>query len=250
MTTDVQPSSPPNPPPEKKPNVFQRIAGVLFAPAETFQDIARRPDVLGPLLFILVVGYLSTAVLMPKLDLSTMLTQQAEKMRERDSNMSDEQIAQMERITAAGAKVMFWVFPVLFVLWYVIVAGALLLAFKLMDGEGTFKQAFSVTLYSWMPMVLLGILSTIIALARGSFDPVMAATIVKSNPAFLADMKEQPVLFALLSSLDLFTIWMLALLIVGCAAMAKTSKTKAAAIVISLWIALTVAKLGMAALNS
>ena len=34
------------PQPEKKQNVFERMAGVLFAPAETFQNIVRRPDIL------------------------------------------------------------------------------------------------------------------------------------------------------------------------------------------------------------
>lgn len=238
------------PTPDKKQNVFERIAGVLFAPAETFQDIVRRPDILGPLLFILIIGYISTAVIIPKIDFTSMMEQQAAQMRKQNPNMSDEQAAQMERITSASVKVMSWVLPVLMVAWYAIVAGVLLLAFRLLGGEGNFAQAFSVTLYAWMPMVLLGILSTIIVLARGTFDPVTAATLVKSNPAFLVDMKEQPLLFSLLSSLDLFTIWMIALLIIGFAAMAKVSKAKAAAIVISLWMALIVVKLGFAAIGA
>ena len=45
MTVDIQPMTPgAPPPPDKKQNVFERIAGVLFAPADTFQEIVRRPD--------------------------------------------------------------------------------------------------------------------------------------------------------------------------------------------------------------
>lgn len=235
---------------DRKQNVLERIAGVLFAPAETFQNIVRRPDVLAPLLLIVILGYLSTAVIMPKIDMASMMEQQAAQMRKKNPNMSEDQLAQMERISSAGVKVMSWVLPVLMVAWYAIMAGALLLAFRLLGGEGNYKQAFSVTLYAWMPMVLLSILSTIIVLARGTFDPVTAATLVKSNPAFLVDMKEQPILYSLLSSFDLFTIWMIVLLIVGFATMARVSKAKAAAIVISLWIALIVVKLGFAALGA
>lgn len=238
------------PQPEKKQNVFERMAGVLFAPAETFQNIVRHPDILAPLLIIVILGYISTAVIMPKIDMTSMMEQQAAQMRKQNPNMSEDQVAQMERISAAGVKVMSWVLPVLMVAWYAIMAGVLLLAFRLLGGEGNFKQAFSVTLYAWMPMVLLSILSTIIVLARGTFDPVTAATLVKSNPAFLVDMKEQPLLFSLLSSFDLFTIWMIALLIIGFATIARVSKAKAAAIVISLWIALIVVKLGFAALGA
>ena len=62
------------------------------------------------------------------------------------------------------------------------------------------------------------------------------ATMVKTNPGFLADMKTQPMLFALLSSLDIFTIWTIVLLIIGFAALARVSKAKAAAIVITWWV--------------
>jgi hypothetical protein len=245
MTTDAA-----EVPPGKKQNVFSRIAGVLFAPAETFQDIVRRPDIIGPLLVIVITGYIFTAVMVPRFDFESMMAQQSEQMAKQGRNMSEEQRAQMERITMAGAKVFSWVMPVLMVAWYAIMAGVLLLAFRLMGGEGNFKQAFSVTLYAWMPMVLLTILSTIIVFARGTFDPVTAATLVKSNPAFLVDMKEQPLLFSLLSSFDVFTIWTVALFIVGFAIMARVSKAKAAAIVISLWLALVVVKLGFAAIGA
>src|SRR5215213_7215426 len=109
MTTEVQQSPPGSPPPpDKTKNVFERIAGVLFAPAETFQDIARRPDVLWPLLILLLVGYVSTGVIMSKVDFSSVMAQQQEQMRKRNPNMSEDQMAQMERITSASMKVFSW----------------------------------------------------------------------------------------------------------------------------------------------
>jgi Yip1 domain len=245
--TDIHPGAPPLTEPPKK-NVFERIAGVLFAPAETFQDIARRPDILGPLLVILIIGYVCTALVMPKLDIGAITAQQAEQMRKQNPNMGDEQIAQMEKITAASTKIFGWLGPLFGVIWYAIVAGALLLAFRMMGGQGTYKQAFSATLYAWIPLVLFSIISAVVIMARGSFDPTTAATLVKSNPAFLVDMKEQPILFALLSSFDIFTIWTIFLLIVGFATLSKTTKAKAATIVIALWAVVIVIKLGFAAL--
>jgi hypothetical protein len=249
MTTDIQQSPPGAPPPDtKKKNVFERIAGVLFAPAETFQDIARRPDILGPLLIILLIGYASTFLVMPKLDMSSVTAQQIEQMRKQNPNMGDEQVAQMERMTAASAKVFGWLGPVFGVAWYAILAGILLLAFRLFGGEGTYKQAFSTTLYAWIPLVLFGVIVCVVVVARGTFDPMTAATLVKSNPAFLVDMKEQPILFSLLSNFDVFTIWTIFLLIIGFSTLSKTSRAKAATIVLSLWAAMIVVKLGFAAL--
>jgi hypothetical protein len=249
MTTDSQ-QSPPGalPTDTKKKNVFERIAGVLFAPAETFQDIARRPDILGPLLIILLVGYVCTFLVMPKLDISSITAQQSEQMRKQNPNMGEEQRAQIERMTAASAKVFGWIGPLFGVAWYAIVAGVMLLAFRLLGGEGSYKQAFSTTLYAWMPLILFGVILGVVVMARGTFDPTTAATLVKSNPAFLVDMKEQPILFSLLSNFDVFTIWTLFLLIVGFGTLSKTPRAKAATIVLSLWAVMIVVKLGFAAL--
>jgi hypothetical protein len=251
MTSDIHQSPPGDPPPpEKTKNLFERIAGVLFAPAETFADIARRPDILGPLLLILAIGYISTALIMPKMDFAAMTAMQAEQMRKQNPNMGEEQIAQMERITIASAKVFGWLAPIVLLAWYAIVAGVLLLAFRLFGGQGTYKQAYSTTLYAWMPLVLFSIILCIVVAARGTFDPTTATTLVKSNPAFLVDMKEQPILFALLSSFDLFTMWTIALLVIGFATLSKTPIAKSAAIVILLWMAMIVVKLGGAALGA
>lgn len=251
MTTDTQQSPPGAPLPDIKPkNVFERIAGALFAPVETFQDIARRPDILAPLLIILVIGYVTTFMVIPKMDMSSITAQQIEQMRKQNPNMGEEQVAQMERFTAASGKVMGYVGPLLGAIWYAILAGILLLAFRLFGGEGTYKQALSATLYAWIPLVLFGILLTIIVLARGTFDPSTAATLVKSNPAFLVDMKEQPILFSLLTNFDIFTMWTIFLLIVGFSALSKTSRAKAATVILGLWVAMIVVKLGFAALTA
>jgi len=249
MTTDIQnPSQPPGSP--EPGNVFTRIAGVLFSPGETFAAIVKRPDIVGPLLIIVLIGYATTALIMPRFDYEALLAQQAEQMRKSNPDMSDEQLAQVARFTRASAQVFGWISPIALIAMYALIAGVLLLAFRLFGGEGRYAQAFSVTLYAWMVMVLGSIVTTVVIVARGSFDPATAATLVKSNPAFLVDLKEQPVLFSLFSSLDLFTIWFLVLLSIGFAAMSRLSKAKAATLVFSLWLALVLIKVCYTALTA
>lgn len=231
-------------------NVFARFAGALFSPGETFAEIARRPDVLWPLLVLVLLGYLSTALIVPRLDMESMAAAQAEAMRKQQPNMSDADLERIQRITAAGTKVTMWVGPLLSILFYMAIAGVLLLAVRMMGGEGTFKQAFSTTLYAWTPMLLFSLVMLIVIVARGSFDPTTAATLVKSNPAFLADMKEQPVLFSLLASLDVFTIWCVALLIAGFTAVSKLRLSSVTGIVVTLWIVFIMIRLGFAALSA
>ena len=251
MSVDAIPA-PPAPPslPERKPNVFERVAGVLFSPGETFRDIARRPDIVGPLLLLVVFGFIATALILPRFDFEAMTAQQTAAMKKQNPNMTDDDAERIAKFGKASATVMAWVSPLLQLAWFALVAGVLLLAFRMFGGEGTFKQAFSVTLYSWIPRLLQSVVMVIVVLARGTVDPMSMATVVKSNPAFLVDMSEQPVLFSLLSSFDLFAIWSLVLFVIGFSAMAKTSKGKAAAIVVSLWLVTIAIKLGFAALGA
>jgi hypothetical protein len=244
------PLVPPAELPVKQKNVFARIAGVLFAPAESFEEIARKPDVLAPLLVLTVIGFLTVAAIAPRFDVSSILANQREAMEKQNPKMADADFERIGRITSAFAKVFFWLSPLLNAILYVIVAAVLFFAFRLMAGEGSFHQAMSATLYAWIPLALFSIVLAIVVVAQGTFDPITAATTVKSNPAFLADFKEQPVLFAFLSSLDLFMIWTLVLCVYGFAALSRLPRARSAAIVFSLWITFLLIRLGFAALGA
>jgi hypothetical protein len=251
MSSSLPAGTPPSQPAEPKPNPFARITGVLFSPNETFASIARRPDWVVPLLLILVVGYATTFFFLPRLDWDAVSAVQAEQMKAKNPQMSQEDIDRVSRMSQAIGKVIGWIAPILAAIWYAIVAGVLLLAFRLFGGEGTFKQAFSATLYGWVPLVIYGIVATVVAVARGGkIDPTQIATLVKSNPAFLLDMKAHPALFSLLSAFDVFTIWTVVLLIIGFAALSRVSKARAATIIVSLWLVIVLIKSGFAAMGA
>jgi hypothetical protein len=237
-------------PTAKPKNVLARIGGVLFSPGETFEDIVRKPDVLAPLIILLVIGYICTFMLMPIIDWDSIITAQTDAMRAKNPNIDNATIEKVESMTRSIGKVTGYIGPLFGLIAWLVVAGALFLAFRAMGGAGTFKQAFSITLYSWIPLTICSILMSAIAYAKGSFNPMMAPVIVKSNPAFLVDMKEQAGLFSLLSAFDLFTIWTIVLLVIGFAVMSKFSKVKSAAIIVTLWLAVVLVKAGFAAMGA
>lgn len=248
MTIENAGYTPPAPPAEPPAqNTFQRIAGVLFAPADTFRDIARRPDIVMPLIILVIIGFVTSALIIPRMDFEAAFREQ---MASQNSKMSDADLDRAAKMGSAFGKVMAWTGPVWGILIWAVIAGVLLLAHRLFGGEGNFKQAFSTVLYSWIPLTINGIVTGIVAVARGEIDPTTMQTLVKSNPAFLVDMKENPILFSALSSLDLFTIWTLILLIIGFATLSRLSRAKSAAIVISLWLLTVVVKLGFAAMGA
>lgn len=244
IVTPVTPEvAPPAAPEEPKPNPFARLAGVFFNPVATMESIARRPDWLVAMLIVMALSFVTNYLAMPHLD---MVTEMTERMSEQ--GMSEEQIGEATERIEKMQKVMGPVSVALTPVWIALLAGILFLAFKVFGAAGTFKQAFAVTTYAWLPLVLKGILTTLLVMRRSDVQMSELMTIVRSNPAFLVDAKEQPAAFAFLSSIDIFTIFIIFLLVIGFAALARVSRGRAAALIVSLWLIVVLGKTGLASL--
>jgi hypothetical protein len=230
--SDVPGSAPAAPAP--KPNSFQRVIGVLFSPNETFASIARQPDWLVPLALILVVSLVSGIVFAQRVDFGAPIREAMDQ----NKNVTPEQAERAVRIGASVAKVITYFAPILSLIVLLIIAGVVLIAFRVLGGEGDFRQALSVTSYSWMPGLIKSIILTAIIAARGASASDLA-TLLRSNLAFLVLMKDNPLLFALLSKIDVFSIWLVALMVIGFSFVSKFSKAKSAAVVVSLWLVAT-----------
>ena len=235
-TTDIPASAPA--PPAPKPSSFQRMIGVLFSPNETFASIAKQPDWVVPLVIILVLSMVTGIVFAQRIDFGAGIRDAMEQR----GNASPDQVDRAVRIGTAAAKIFAYCAPVASLIILLIIAGILLLAFRVMGGEGNFRQALSVTCYAWMPGVIKSLLITIIVAAR-TVSATELPTVLRSNLAFLVSLKENPLLFAILSKFDIFSIWLIVLLIIGFAFVSGFSKAKSAAIIISLWVVATLLSL-------
>ncbi|MBK5258483.1 MAG: YIP1 family protein [Thermoanaerobaculia bacterium] len=249
---ESNPAAPAPPPipaqaPPATTNGFQRLVGVLFNPIETLREIAARPDILVPLALILMISIASSIVIMPRVDFESAIR---DSMADANSDMSKEDLDRTVRFATASAKVLGYAAPLLNFIFFAAIAGILLLAFRLFGGDGTYKQAFSVTLYAWIPLLIKGVVMLIILLAKGAVPADQLNNLVMSNLGFLADMKANAVAHALLSSLDIFTIWSLALFIIGFSFVSRFSRARSAAIILSLWFAMLIVKVGFAAIGA
>lgn len=248
--TDIQTAPPPPPPAPATPTgSLERLGGALFSPDETFREIAERPNVLVPIAILVIVTLISSVLLIPRMDFETMMRDQMERSG-KTAQMAPGDVDRAVRIGSSFAKVVGYTSPAVIVIMAVIVAGALLLTFRMFGGEGTFKQAFSVTLYAWLPIIIRSAIGTVVGVFKGTIDPQQVQTMVASNPGIFVDLHEHPVLFSLLSSFDLFTIWSIVLLIIGFAYVARTSKGRSAAVVLGWWFAVIFFKVGFAAFGA
>ena len=106
------------------------------------------------------------------------------------------------------------------------------------------------TSHAYLPNCLAAILLAVIAMRLERFNPADLGDLVRSNPAFLVDRHTSPVLHSLLQSVDVFSIWVLVLLVIGYSIAAKVSRGKAASIIVSLWALYVLGKAGFTAIFS
>jgi len=230
----------PAPDPGPKPNPIQRIIGVLFSPDATMASIAKRPDWVLPLVFLLIVSFAAGIVIAQHVDFGATVRDSVEQ----NKNLSQEQVDKAVKMGVIFGKVATYLSPIFNVIGLLIISGVLLLAVRLFGGEGDYKQAFSVTCYASVPGIIKAVVLMIIIMARGgTITAQTLATLVRSNLGFLSDLKANPLAFTLLSSIDIFSIWFVVLLIIGFAYVSRLSKAKTAVVVVILWALGTCLKL-------
>jgi hypothetical protein len=101
-----------------------------------------------------------------------------------------------------------------------------------------------------MPYLLATLLSIPVVLSRTelSMAEVQSGGFLHSNLAAFAPESTGKVLVALLGSVDIFSIWTIALLAIGYRVVGKVSKAAALGVVIALWAVVVAGKVGLAAL--
>jgi hypothetical protein len=240
-------AAPAGAPPPTKESALARLVGVLFSPDETFASIARKPDWAVPLLLFMAISLLSGFVFAHHVDFIA----PAREQMEAQGKLTPDQINSQLKIAGAIAKVIAYCSPIVSVIIFMIVAAILMLAYRMMGGEGDFRHYLSVTLYGWVPQIIQVLIMAIILATRSELTSAGdLPTLVRSNPAFLVNPHEHQVLFSLLSSFDVFSIWSLVLMVIGFAHVSRFSKQKSAGVLITMWALWTGLKLIPAAIGA
>jgi|SRR5271169_1139412 len=244
MTTEPIPTPAPAVEPQAAISPFGRIMGVFFSPKATFEDIARKPSWLLPVVISTILGIVSTIVLNQRMNWREYISQQIEKSP-RAAQLSAEQ---KERQTEISSKVTTYIVYVAgvvgSVLFAVIVGGVLMLAYNLLAGAGaSFSQSLAIAAHA----LVVGIISTPIFLLvlllrpKGTIDPENP---VATNLAAFLPEESAKWLITLCKSIDIFTIWMLILLAIGFVAVnpKKLKGAKSYVIIFSIWGVMVVVK--------
>ena len=226
-----------------------RIAGVLFSPTRTFELIRERPTWLVALVLLVGVGVLGGYLAADKLDWEEIARQQIEQS---GRQFSEDQIErQIDIVEGFGPKAMLFGPLIGAPLVYLLIALLIWVLLKMLGADFPYKASLATTLHGLMPTVVSGLLSIPVVLSREELNSEVtrSGSVLKSNLAAFAPEETGNAMLALLSSIDVFSFWSLALLTIGYGVVARVSRGKAAAAVVGLWAVYVLLKVGMAAIG-
>lgn len=250
MTTVSSPEAPQSAPAK---SFLSRLAGVFIEPGETFEDIARKPDWIAPLVLLSLVSFATVETMLLKIGASQIVLQGLQ----RSGRAASMDPAQLNQIVGRSAAVIRIAMPFGAVvgtpLFLLAVAGIGLLFLNVFLGQqGKFKEVFSVTCYANLPSIL-GAVMAIAVIFLGDADAFNPQSPAPTNPGFFMNpMTTSHAVFALATSLDFLVFWFMVLLAMGLSRVAQ-NKVKTATIFMmyfGVWVLLAGVKVGAALLFS
>jgi hypothetical protein len=236
--------------PVKNASVWEDFVDIFYAPVSVFM---RRRD--GRWLLPLLVYTLLSAgiffalrpMMQPMMD--RQLAQQVEAARARGA--SPAQIEQTQKIGRAMTDSPWAMAPIVIMIPITVflIALGLWVVSKLFGSTQSLGQSMTIATYANFPRVLVGIVSVALLYASGS-EGISSQYAVGLSPAALMPSETSPYVLALLSRLELGTVWTTVLLAVGVYVIGRVSKSSAALTAIGVWLLATLLVIGQASMQA
>ncbi len=227
-------------PPLEQPQLseVERVVDTFIAPRKTFTDIRRSARWWLPFVLMALSGFALVYVVDKKIGMEKVVENQLalspKQAAKLDQLSPDQRASQMEGIVKFN-RIFSYAYPFVALIFAVIIAAVLLATFNFGFGaELKFNQCLAVTLYSWLPGIVKALIA-ILAVSIGGAEGFTFQNPVASNLGGLVDPSSH-FLYAVASSIDLFTIWTLVLAGIGYACLTKVKLGTCMAVVFGWWV--------------
>jgi hypothetical protein len=231
-----------------------RLVDTFVAPAKTFSDIRRCSRWWLPFLVSVLVSYVFVYAVEQKVGWDQVVTnvvKQTPKQQERFAAMEPMQAAEARQTMANSYRYFSWGFPLLTLIVASLSAAVLLATVNFgFGGEATFGRMFAVWMYGTLPLAIKGLLGALVLFAGMSPEQFNLQNAAGTNVGYYLPSDMNKGLITLASSIDIFTIWTVVLLIIGCSIVARISRVSAAIAVVGWWAIMVLASVAGAVVNS
>ncbi len=224
--------------------VFQRIVGIFFQPVKVFDYLRQKPDIIVPLVLILVItAVVSNLVVDIAVNDQIRLIEQNENIPD---NQKDLIIDRMEASRHGATGFLYTsIFPVITTFIVVVLISLIFWGIGnfILGGSARFKQVFSVYLYAYLIVALLG---SAIKVPLVLYQKTIH--VQTSLALLLPASQSKTILYNLLANFDVFTIWFLFVFGIGLATLYRFSQTTGLVAVFSTWFVWVMVKVSIGSL--
>jgi len=237
-------------PPEQKPlSEGERIVDTFVAPTKTFTDLSRSANWFVAWLLLAIFSIGLVVVVDKKLGM--------EKVVENGLALQPKQAAQLDQLSPEARasrietiikfnRVVSYCYPIVIIVFLAIVAAVLLATFNFgLGAELKFNQCLAVCMYTSLPGIIK-VLLAILVIAMGAGQNFTFQNPIASNLSPLVDPSSH-FLYSVATSVDVFTIWTLALAGIAFSCLTKVKRGTCMAVVFGWWLLLVLAGAGIAA---
>jgi len=232
----------------------QRLVDTFFAPSKTFMDLRRNASWWAPFLLTAIVSLLFIYVVDQKVgfrkvveNLIQLQPKQADQIDRLPADQRTKVMAQQVTLT----KILSYAAPVIALILYAVFAGVLYATLTFGAGADLkYKTLFALIMYTRLPELLRALLTILSLLAGVSGDGFNIQNPVATNPGYFIDPSGSAVLRALLTPLDVITIWTLVLTAIGITCISKVKRGTAFAVVFGWFAVVVLVRVALAAATS
>jgi len=229
----------------------ERLLDTFIAPSKTFTDLRRNASWWAPFLITAIISLIFVYVVDQKIGFRKVAENQIQAQPKQAERM--ERMPAADREKAMDTQVKFtrnfsYLFTVFILGWYALVAAVLFATLKFaFSADVKFKTLFALVFYASVPGLLKSILAILSIVAGVSSDTFTFQNPVATNPGYFIDRAANPVLAALLTPFDVFTLWVLALTAIGITCISKVKSGAAFAVVFGWFLVIVLVGVGFAA---
>lgn len=215
--TEAAPHQTPGQGEEEAPDsALTTFFNTFFSPTQAFESIRRKPRWLLPLVFGLPLILASQLLAVERIGARNLARQQLGFIEQLGLDIPEERRAEMlddmEQSQRYGPIYgsIFWIVGPL------IIAGLLYIGVMAMGGDIRYYTTFGMAMHALGAyLIVVSLLTILVLLVSPTPEELNIQNLVATNPGFLIDQTESPVLFVLASSLDLTSLYFLFLLALG-----------------------------------
>jgi hypothetical protein len=250
MSESTPPPTPEPITPESPGGFLQNLIDIYFAPREAFARIVARPNWVLPVVGATILGLAFTGLWLQRVDMKVFMKGELQEQGQWEKIPAEQRDALLEQ-QAKIIPITGWVAAVVGpIIFYSLVAAVLLFIFRFFyAGEVGFKQSLSITAWSMFPvgLVTTPLLALIMWLKEDwNLNP---QNVLQANLSLFLDKAEtaKP-LWALATSLDLVSFWIMFLLAAGFGVAVKKATGSALWGVAIPWVVVIAIKVGWSAI--